>query len=416
MRIVAVLALSGLTVLGCTATGSETWDIDFQAAGTMPEELAVFDTTIMAFMQEHGISAGAVAVTMNGRLVGTQGYTYQKRTDDIVVDPTSLFRIASISKPVTAVGILKLVGEGRLSLEDRLVDLLEMEPAAGETMDARMNQVTVRHLLEHLGGWDRNIAFDPMFHDSEISEALGLNLPISQSDIVTFMNGQELQNDPGSTYAYSNYGYLLLGRIIEEVTQSQYDEFIRTQVLAHLGIEEMRIGRTLRDLRLPNEVAYDAGGGESSVFDPGGPRVPSAYGAWNLENMDSHGAWLASAVDLARFASSFDRTSAHPVLSEMIIEQMFGFPENLDPSSYNPPDLYYALGWFSRQFEDGSRNTWHGGSLPGTHTLMVRRRDGLGWVILFNQRGEGFGEIDGLLHQAANAVTDWPDHDLFESN
>jgi hypothetical protein len=66
-------------------------------------------------------------------------------------------------------------------------------------------------------------------------------------------------------------------------------------------------------------------------------------------------------------------------------------------------------------------NTWHAGSLDGTFALMVRRFDGVGWVVVFNERdsisdptGDGYWEIDGMLHDAADAVDSWPDHDLFQ--
>lgn len=135
--------------------------------------------------------------------------------------------------------------------------------------------------------------------------------------------------------------------------------------------------------------------------------------------MDSHGGWLASAVDLVRFASTFDNPEISPVLDQTSVDAMFGLPENISQADYNPGDAYYGNGWQVRDYGGGLRNTWHNGSLDGTSTLLVRRRDGLNWCVLFNQRddasGLSYGDIDGLLHVAADAVSAWPDHDLFET-
>lgn len=154
------------------------------------------------------------------------------------------------------------------------------------------------------------------------------------------------------------------------------------------------------------------------MFDNSGTTVPYPYGGWNLENMDSHGGWLASAIDLVRFAASFDDPATCPILNSASITTMFGLPENIPPASYIPGDMYYGCGWMVRDWGGGNRNTWHDGSLDGTYTLLVRRgSDKTNWCVLFNQRDDASGlaytDIDGLLHTAANAVTTWPTHDLF---
>ena len=148
-----------------------------------------------------------------------------------------------------------------------------------------------------------------------------------------------------------------------------------------------------------------------TVLDTTGALVPSPYGGFNLENMAAHGGWLASAVDLAKFTRLYD---AAGVLTSASITRTFTRPA----TGVNPDGWYYGLGWMVRPVTGGTgRNTWHDGSLPGTSPLMVRRNDGLSWVVLFDQRddpsGLGYGDIDPLLHKAADAVTTWPTTDLF---
>lgn len=381
-------------------------------------ELASFDSAVQDFMQARAIPGGALAVTYQSKLVLARGYTYTDDVEDLTVEPTSLFRIASVSKPITATAILRLVQDGQLDLSAKVTDLLDLTPPTGQTPDARLGEITVRHLLQHLGGWDRDIAYDPMFYDSTIANALGLALPIARSDIVTYVTGHVLQHAPGSTQAYSNYGYCLLGMIIEEITGESYSSYVKRAVLDPLDISRMVLGRSLISNRLPNEVKYHSQYNNLTVVDNTRALVALPYGAWNLENMDAHGGWLASAVDIVRFASTFDDPNSSPVLNAQSMEILFGLPENIAPEDYETGDYYYACGWAVRDYGVDGRNTWHDGSLPGTSTLLVRRRDGISWCVLFNQRddpsGLNYGEIDGLLHTAADAVTDWPTHDLFD--
>jgi N-acyl-D-amino-acid deacylase len=221
------------------------------------------------------------------------------------------------------------------------------------------------------------------------------------------MAQRPLDFDPGTHYAYSNFGYCVLGRILEKVSGEPYEDHVRKAVLAPMGITRMRLGRSLPEQRADGEVRYYSLTEPRSrpVFDRLTQKdVPWPYGGFNLEAMDAHGGWLASAVDLVRFASSIDK-----VLDTKMQDLMVARPDRLKPEA-----AYYGCGWMVRPVgKDGKRNLWHGGSLPGTSTLLVRRHDGLVWAALFNDRSRGEGKIDPALHRAADAVTEWPAGDLF---
>ncbi len=371
----------------------------WRKTGPAVPELSVFDETMQDFMVSRKVSAGALAITHNSRLVFARGYSWAG-SDSQATQPESLFRIASLSKPMTSAAALKLVEDEELRLDEKVVDILSFGCPDGQQPDPNLKEVTILHLLQHLGGWDRDESFDPMFADERIGKALGSPLPISQSDIITYMNGQPLQHEPGTKYTYSNYGYCLLGRVIEQRAGMAYEGCVAKNVLLPLGIRRMRLGRSkLRDCA-PTEVRYES-------------RHESMYGAFNLENMDSHGGWLASAPELARFAAAFDDPSHCPILSAESIETMFAFPETITPDKYERGAVYYGCGWSIRDYGSGSRNTWHPGSLPGCYTFMARWSNGVNCVVLFNRRDSNFGEIDPLLWKAVKSVTAWPEHDLF---
>jgi N-acyl-D-amino-acid deacylase len=420
------------------------------STGAADERLASFDRTMREFLQKHRVPGAALAVTDQGRLVYARGYGYADVAAREPATATNLFRIASISKPITAVAILKLVEEKRLELDAKVFDLLSEYPQVsrgalapgsdaenprtkkpdasasrlikeGATFDERQRNITIRHLLQHRGGWDRDVSFDAMFQSVRFARMFDAPPPAGPDVVIRAMLGQELDFDPGERYAYSNYGYCLLGRVIEKITGQSYEEYVQQQLLAPLGITSMRIGRTRLDQRLPGEVRYYHPETGKSVFaDDLGEQAPWQYGGWHLEAMDAHGGWIASAVDLARFACALGDPAKSPLRLPETIAAMHERPEGL--AGYDkegkPKEVYYSLGWMNRDVAEGKADHWHTGSLNGTATILIRRHDGRNFVVLFNSRVSPHSAhltstIDPLLRQAADEVTEWPAHDLF---
>lgn len=390
----------------------------FVVSGACVPGLEPLDRAMTACMTEHGVPGGSLAVLRYGELLYARGFGWADVQTREPVTPQSLFRIASISKPVTSVGILRLVQEGRITLDDRIFDLLPFEPflEPGASPDPRTRQITIRQCLHHIGGWDRDKSGDPMFFPVAIAEALGVDAPARPEHIMRWVSGRPLDFEPGQSYAYSNYGYCLLGRIIERVTGRDYEAWTRNEVLAPMGIQTMRIGKTLFAGRATNEVVYyPVTGFSNSVFQETlGEKVPHAYGAWYLEAMDSHGGWIASAPDIARFASAFYPNDPAPVLNRDSIAAMFSRPlgpVGLDAEG-KPKQNYYALGWAvdlpGPNGEPGQQH--HNGMLMGTATVMRRRDDGLCWAALFNLalgRKEAYlgGAIVPLINEALTRIT-----------
>ena len=381
--------------------------------GTAVPELASFDRVITDLMKRWGIPGGAIAVVKDGRLVLARGYGYSDLDAKTSVAADALFRIASVSKPVTAAAVLKLAEQGKLDLDAKAFALLPgLTPPAGSTVDPRLGDITIRQLLSHLGGWDRSVSYDPMFRATQIADALGTPRPASVESVIRYMRGQPLDFTPGDRYAYSNFGYAVLGRIIEQVSGQSYGAYVTDAVLRPAGVTRMRLGRSLLADRAPGEVRYyDGGGTTSSVFASGGA-VPWPYGGFNIEAMDAHGGWIASAVDLARFITAVDGLPTRPdVLRPETIQTMIARP----PRAWDASALHYGAGWLVRPQQG---NWWHDGSLPGTSALIVRTGTGLAWAVLFNARSMVSGstfeqEVDPAVWQAVAQVATWPSHDLF---
>ena len=379
--------------------------------------LEMFDELVAGFMAKWSIPGGAIAVAKDGRLVLAKGYGLADEGTNRPVLPDTLFRIASISKPVTAVAVLKLVEAGELDLDERVFQILDgIESPAGKSPDPRLGDVTVRHLLQHSGGWDQDLSFDPMWRPASIERELGVPRPVSCRDAIVFMLGRPLDFGPGGRYAYSNFGYCLFGRIIEEKTGISYEHRVQQSVLEPIGATRMKIGGTLPEDRAEGEATYYGFPGQRNTRSalPGtADSVPWPYGGFHLGMMDAHGGWVASAIDLVRFATAVDGSRDPRLLAPETVSLMVEHP---GPPLWRDSSYHYGLGWLVRPFGDDA-NWWHDGSLPGTTALLVRSHHGAAWAALFNSRPDDwrrFGaELDDLMWDGVRAVKSWPAHDLF---
>ena len=380
-------------------------------SGVVPAGLKGFDDMMKKFVTEREISCAQLAVARKGKILLARGYgrysvrDVQNRPLLALVQPTSLFRVASLSKHITSAAIMRLVQDGKLSLSAPVTTLLGLSAAA----DPRLAEVTVLRLMQHLGGWDTGVSQDRLWMDHTISAALGVPLPIGHADIIRYSTARPLDFDPGSKMVYSNYGYALLGRIIEKVSGTSYESYVKQKLLAPAGITRMRLGRSLRPGSPTSEVTYSSKLTNKSVVDGSGTVVPYPYGGFNMPNQDANGGWIASAVDMVKFAMVFD--AAGPILNAASIAKLFAKPEIGAATGAR----WYGGGWWVRTSGSGI-NTWHSGSMPGTFTFLARLNGGISYCATFNRRAEqgeaDFGAIDPLLGQAAREVTSWPTADL----
>ena len=413
-----------LLLIGSLLAAAETPPDPIGVTGREDPRLVSFDRLMIEFLRDNGLPGASLAVARDGKLVYARGFGLADREKRTPVDPDSLFRIASVSKPFTGVAVLQLAERGKLDLDAPAFDLLRPALKGGAVpADTRLREVTVRQLLHHTGGWDRDKSFDPMFRSVEFARRLGTRPPASAADVIRSMISEPLDFAPGTGYSYSNFGYCVLGRVVEAASGKSYADYVKAEILRPCGITDMRIGATLASGRAAREVRYytqEDRTGRSVVGRRLGVSVPRPYGAWHLEAMDAHGGWIASAIDLARFASALDAGASPALLDPRSQEVLFARPQG--PAGYaddgSPKDVYYSCGWAGRDAGNGGRNSWHAGRLDGTASLLVRRHDGLVWAALFNcdtcRDGKFVVErIDGLIHRAADAVREWPGEDRF---
>jgi N-acyl-D-amino-acid deacylase len=176
---------------------------------------------------------------------------------------------------------------------------------------------------------------------------------------------------------------MLLGMIIERVAGTRYEDFVRENLLLPLGIRRMRLGPTLLGDRLPGEVTYRQRHANlyPNVMAEGAPKeVLQTYGNYNFANLAAHGGWVASAVDLVKFASCFDDPATCPILGASSVQTMFTRPY---PPTPIPTKSYFACGWDVVPGTPGE--TYRTGSFNGTEALMYRRSDGIDLAVAVNR-------------------------------
>ncbi len=348
-----------------------------QLAPTEAEAAAIAEIARQT-MEQHNAPGLSVAVARHGQFVYQRGFGFADKSTGERVTPSSLFRIASISKPITSVAIFNLIEQGRLKLDDLVFgtdgilkfDYLEKYPD-------QVSKITIHHLLTHTcGGWDNTgkTAVDPMFYKPAMNHR----------QLITWtLHNLPLEHEPGTHYAYSNFGFCLLGRVIEKITGQTYAEYVRQAVLSKCAIADMRIGGNTRAQRTPDEVVYygEAGSG-TDVYD------------MNVTRMDSHGGWIATPSDLVRFAMHVDGLKTTPnILSAETIKTM---------TTATAQNANYACGWCVNHIP----NWWHSGSLPGTLTIMVRTGSGLCWAAFTNTHAEGL-DLDAMMWKMVKCVPAW---------
>jgi CubicO group peptidase (beta-lactamase class C family) len=300
------------------ATRDQPQQRKWTVTGTPVAALAEFDTRMKQVMQEKGVRAASLTIGKNGKIVLSRGYTWAE-PDYAITQPGTLFRLASVSKMFTSAAIYELLQANKVSATDKVFPMLGLTPLAGQTPDPQLKDITVQNLIDHKGGWDAKLAgnFDPVFASRTIATALGLNEFPTKRQMAQYMVGQKLQFAPGSNPnlkdsqgnprgPYSNFGFVMLGLVIEHVSGKTFIDDVKQATCAPLGISDVFLGQTLMSHKRPDEALAEDPGLTPTAFDPNSSLLlPAAYGGFIVETMDSGGGLIASTPALVHFAHHY---------------------------------------------------------------------------------------------------------------
>jgi len=372
------------------------------------QNAGIIDEFIEKFRIQNNLKGVAVAVVKDEKLVFAKGYGYADEEDKIQVTPNNLFRLASVSKLITAVAIMKLVENSKITLESKVFGkygILNDEQFLN-IKDKRLEKITVRNLLNHSGGWTQHYG-DLAFLPKTVSKAVGDPLPVSIDSYIKFVTTHRVHFEPGSNSVYSNLGYLILGKVISKVAGTDYESFVKKEVLAPAGITDMRLGGSFINEALPNEVRYyqPEDGQPVESFDGTGRMVSKLYGGNDIHLLGSAGGWLASPIDLMKLIVVIDN---EPKVKDILTAGSINEMTHVDPFGLDP------LGW---RGTNDKGEWWRTGTLPGSSALVKRQPDGISWVILSNTsnyKGPHLAkEMDRVMAHILLKVDQWPDYNLF---
>lgn len=314
----------------------------------------------------------------------------------------ALYRIASVSKTVTAITIFDLVERGLLNLDNKFIEVYR---PATTPVDQRIANITIRQLLNHSGGWDTTqgirselkfpkqagdiiAPFDPQY------DSIKFLSEITPHAIIEFMMTQPLNFEPGTRYAYSNFGYNILGRVIEAASGMTYEQYVTGYVFPKVGIKDAFIGSENIDQKHDQEVFYADGEQGGYYFAAGTQKykVPDSYGTFVMRVMDAHGGWVMSCDDLNKFAKGM---SDGTLISKTILQEIIKPPPY--PSS-STPNTFYSLGMRVRKLSEGRIALMHNGALTwGTFSFLC--------VVIGGNKAESFVAIANHLDSNYQGMT-----------
>lgn len=325
---------------------------------------AKIEAAVTDLMKQHQVPGLSVAVAQNGQVVWQKGFGKADLENDVPVTPATKFRLASVSKPVTAVAILRLVEQGKIDLDAPVQKYVPSFPA-------KPWPITTRHLLCHVSGIRHYRARE--IDSTRPYGSMTQSLEIFQNDDLLF--------EPGTKLGYSTYAYTLLGCILEAASGKSYMDCLREEVLVPAGMTNTHVDdvyaiiphRARGYARLGADQLRNAGLTDTSYKIPGG-------------------GLLAPAEDLARFASALHNGK---LLRPETLAQMATRQKLKDGK-----EVGFGLGWNVSPAGVLS----HSGGQQGTSTfLFLDLRRKIAVVLLANREGLG-GNLGRLAPQLAGVV------------
>lgn len=337
-------------------------------------ELSGLDRKMKSYLRKWHMKGASLAITRGDSLVYAKGYGWADEENEVKMSPRHILRMASVSKLITAAGIMVLHDRGDLNIRDTVfgpAGILNDSIFNSLIKDRNYYKITVEHLMRHQGGFRR----DPLFSSRDVKHQLGLDHAPEAEDFYRVVLNRRLKFAPGTWQSYSNFGYLMLSQIIEKVSGMPYDEFIRKEVLEPAGCYDMHIAGTYLEDRRDNEVRYYTHEGDGKYIEEytdSGIMVERCYGGNNIPLLSGAGAWCGSPAEIARFVASIDgRPEVPDIITKESVELMTG---------YYDKDTF-SLGWNDTHPDKGWSRS---GTLSGTTALVKLFPDGECWVFISN--------------------------------
>lgn len=372
------------------------------AHSTHPETERM-DRYIRNWMARYNIRGAQLALMEDEELIYAKGYGWADKEDSIALEAGDILRIASASKLITAIAIMKLCEEGKITTSQAVFgpEGILNDSIFRNYKDKRVPKITVRHFLNHTSGFSRRMG-DPMFRSADLIRWTGSNRKLTEDEVIAFQLGLRLRDNPGGSAQYSNVGYLVLSRVIEKASGMTYEDYTRKHVLEPAGCYDMQLARNFKHEKHRREVTYYGHAPEDLIesYDGSGILRPREYGGHNIEGLQGAGAWVCSAAELLRLVASIDGKPGVPdILTQASIDEMTTLLRKGD----------FPYGWARMQGKSGLSRT---GTMSGTSAYIKYRPNGISYVLITNTsnyRGATFTNRMGqVVENGLTRVKEWP--------
>lgn len=370
------------------------------------DETKRFDTSIRTFMRYWGIRGGSFALMRNDSLLYAKGYGYANTEDSTLCDVKNIFRVASVSKLLTAIAIMHLEETGQLSTQDFVFgeEGILNDALFLNYRDKKIKKITVEHLLRHTSGFS-NPHGDAAFNMELVAKFLDKPLPLTMDDMVLYASKNKLRAVPGGRFNYSNLGYIVLSKVIEKVSGMPYETYVKDSILFPIGCYDIHLANNYAEGFRENEVTYYEVKEAEPVpaFDGTDTLVMKSLGGNDVRGLYGAGGWVASPVELLKLVAAINKC---PVKKDFLTQESIEFMTPYGKSSK-------PAGWASSSAKFWLRT----GSMSGTSALIKAEKDGYTWVFISNSsswNGPGLArQMNRAITQALRKVKKWPEADYF---
>ncbi len=412
-----VLSVAFLLMASCSCGGHEkthrdTVNLNKVLTNAMSDtaDLQGMERRIRSYMQEWGLKGVSLAVMRGDSLYYAKGFGWADEGEGVEMAPGHIMRVASVSKLITATGIMVLREQGKISLDQKVFGpegILQDSTYLQSISDKNYYRITVEDLLRHKAGFMTG-GGDPMFSTRSIMVNNKLKEVPDQVTLLRLVLRRKLGYTPGTSQSYSNLGYLLLSMIIEQVSGQSYEDFIQENVLRPAGCRDMHIAHNYYKEKYKNEVRNYVPSNEPLYpeYNNSGRKVERCYGGNDIRALSGAGAWVASVPELALFVASIDGKPEIPdILTQESIDSM---TEYFDKETF-------SFGWNDTNPETGWTRS---GSFSGTSAMIQYFPDGECWIFVTNTstwKGSSFSRITAtLFSELRRGWSDkFPKQDLF---
>ena len=411
----ALLATGAIAALTPGISDQAGWEFTLSGSPRVDK----IDDAMKAVMKANDVHQASLAIVMGTRLIFAKGYTYGPRGARTTL-PTTVFRQASCSKFLTALAIMQLIEEGKLTRDTKMQDVLHLTPHRGQKLADGIDKITVQELLEMRSG----MANGSPFEDVAVSKATGKALPVGLPEVQEYAASEKMVHSPGlrSGSFYSNTDFTFLGYIVAKLRgTSNLAEALKKTMLDPLNITRIRASRSLKARQLADEADYYSNPYQTapSVMSPPQPQVELEYGDENLQNFEGGGGLSAAATDYARILAALNEPT-----DDYIFKKDTTYMQMLNWSYDCYKDKRFASGAFGFYGldscqpipeEKGRFEADKGGYLETSQNAIYFQTGGLGYVVCWDghtPKGEAWYPAFESVIETVDALR-WEDKDLF---